>query len=201
MKTPWKLLAQLMSRRPSAKAQESSIGNHADPKAIESEVEHTSALLPKPTVAASPPAHDEDASVDPGPIASDKAKGNDDVAPPLKPPIDAEQAQTPVYHDGDHSGAEANSVLPKSTASTKSQSKPRNKRREHGKRANTHVAVQSAVAPKDHQSAQPSSSRDLFFHEVAILDEEVKMLRTQLAQKLHLQNVQLKQMLERFKVS
>ncbi|QFI69476.1 hypothetical protein EKH55_4602 [Sinorhizobium alkalisoli] len=41
----------------------------------------------------------------------------------------------------------------------------------------------------------------MFFHEVAILDEEIKMLRTQLAQKLHLQNVQLKKMLDRFDVS
>ncbi|ASY73451.1 hypothetical protein EFR01_60310 [Sinorhizobium fredii] len=41
----------------------------------------------------------------------------------------------------------------------------------------------------------------MFFHEVATLDEEIEMLRTQLAQKLHLQNVQLKKMLERFEVS
>ncbi|ASY66508.1 putative 21.7 KDA protein IN SYRB 5'REGION (ORF4) (plasmid) [Sinorhizobium sojae CCBAU 05684] len=63
------------------------------------------------------------------------------------------------------------------------------------------MAAQSGVAPKHHQSLQPSSSRDLFFHEVATLDEEIKMLRSQLAQKLHLQNVQLKKMLERFDVS
>jgi hypothetical protein len=36
---------------------------------------------------------------------------------------------------------------------------------------------------------------------VAGLDEEIKQLRIQLAQKLHLQNVQLKKMLERFDVS
>ncbi|APG88003.1 hypothetical protein SAMCCGM7_pC0805 (plasmid) [Sinorhizobium americanum CCGM7] len=41
----------------------------------------------------------------------------------------------------------------------------------------------------------------MFFHEVAIIDEEIQMLRTQLAQKLYLQNVQLKKMLERFGVS
>ncbi|AWI61463.1 hypothetical protein AB395_00006286 (plasmid) [Sinorhizobium fredii CCBAU 45436] len=41
----------------------------------------------------------------------------------------------------------------------------------------------------------------MFYHEVAALDEEIKMLRTQLAQKLHLQNVQLKKMLRRFEDS
>ncbi|ASY73177.1 putative 21.7 KDA PROTEIN IN SYRB 5'REGION (ORF4) (plasmid) [Sinorhizobium fredii CCBAU 25509] len=41
----------------------------------------------------------------------------------------------------------------------------------------------------------------MFFHEVATLDEEIKVLRTQLAEKLHLQNVQLKKMLERFDFS
>ncbi|QFI70613.1 hypothetical protein EKH55_5739 (plasmid) [Sinorhizobium alkalisoli] len=41
----------------------------------------------------------------------------------------------------------------------------------------------------------------MFFQEVGTLEEEIKMLRTQLARKLHLQNVQLKKMLERFDVS
>ncbi|MDK1387997.1 hypothetical protein QN224_21520 [Sinorhizobium sp. 8-89] len=201
MKSPWKFLAQFTSRRPSAKAQESSIGNDTDTKALESQVEHPSALPPSSTVAAGPPAHDEDVSVDQASVASDKAKGNDDVAQTLKPPIDAEEAQTTARHEADHSEAEANSLVPKNAASTESRSKPRIKRRESGKRANAHVAAQAAVAAKHHQNVQPASSRDVFFHEVATLDEEIKMLKTQLAQKLHLQNVQLKKMLERFDVS
>ncbi|WP_081160611.1 hypothetical protein [Ensifer aridi] len=200
MKT-WKFLAQLMSRRPSAEARESSIGNDTDSKALEREVDHTSALPPSSTVAASPPAHDEDVSVDQGSVVLDKAKGDGDVAQALKPPIDAEEAQTTARHQADHSGAEAHSLVPKSLANATSQSKPRVKRRERKKKADAHVAAQSAVGPKHHQSLQPSSSRDLFFHEVATLDEEIKMLRSQLAQKLHLQNVQLKKLLERFDVS
>lgn len=201
MKAPWKYFARLTSRRPSVNAQESSIGSDTDPKALGSEVEHTSARPPNSTVAASPPAHNEDVSVGQGSVASDKSKGDDDVTHASKPPIDAEEAQTPARHEADHTGAEANSLVPKSTASTKPQSKPRIKRRERGKRVNAHVATQSAVAPKHHQSVQPPTSRDLFFHELAILDDEIKTLRTKLAQKLHLQNVQLKKMLERFDVS
>jgi hypothetical protein len=201
MKTPWKFLAQLTSRRPSAKAQQSLSGNSADSETFESEAEDTPALRLSLRIAASPPAHDEEVSVDPGAMASDKAKGDDDVAQALKQAIDAEEAQATARHDVDHSGAEANSLVPKSAASTKSHGKPRVKRRELGKSANGESTAQRAVAPKPHQSLQPSSSRDLFFHEAATLDEEIKMLRIHLAQKLQLQNGQLKKMLERFDVS
>ncbi|PDT50838.1 MULTISPECIES: hypothetical protein [Sinorhizobium] len=201
MKTPWKFLAQLTSRRPSAKAQQSSIGNSADSKAFESEAEHTPALRLSLRVAASPPAHDEEVSVDHASMASDKAKGDDDVAQALKQAIDAEAAQTTARHQVDHSGAEANSLVPNSAASTKSHGKPRVKRRERGKNANGESTAQSAVAPKSHQSLQASSSRDLFFQQAATLDEEIKMLRIHLAHKLQLQNGQLKKMLERFDVS
>lgn len=97
--------------------------------------------------------------------------------------------------------AEANLLVPQSAARTKLESKQQTKRRDRGKRGNFNVAKQRAVAPKYHQSLPPSSSSDLFFDEVASLDEEIKILRIQLAQKLHLQNVQLKKMLERFEVS
>ena len=63
------------------------------------------------------------------------------------------------------------------------------------------MAAQTPVTATDHPSVQLPSSRDLFFDEVALLDAEIKMLRNQLAQKLRLQNVQLKKMLERFDVS
>ncbi|WP_033055905.1 hypothetical protein [Sinorhizobium meliloti] len=69
-------------------------------------------------------------------------------------------------------------------------------RRERRKRRNARVAGHSV-----HQSGQPSSSRNLSVREVAMLDEEIKILRTQLNQKLHLQNIQLKKMLERFEDS
>ncbi|MQV97667.1 hypothetical protein GHK46_09890 [Sinorhizobium medicae] len=204
MKAPWKFLAQLRSRRPSAKAQESSLGNDAGPKAHGGEVEHTSALPPSSTIAASPPAREDDVSIDQGSVAfghSDKTIGDDVVSQALEPPIDAEEAQTLGRYAADHLGAEANLLVQQSAARTKLESKQQTKRRDRGKRGNFNVAKQRAVAPKYHQSLPPSSSSDLFFDEVANLDEDIKMLRSQLAQKLHLQNVQLKKMLDRFEVS
>ncbi|MEJ7016005.1 hypothetical protein [Sinorhizobium meliloti] len=201
MKAPWKFLARLTSRRPAAKAQESSLGNETDPEAFDDQVKYTSALPLNSTAVASPPPHEQNVSVDQGWVASDKAKGDDDTGQALKPPIDAEEAQTTARHEANQSGAEANLLVPKSAASTKPQGKPRIKRRERGKRVNANVATQRAVAPKHHQSVPPSSARKLFFDELAILDEEIQVLRTQLVQRLHLQNIQLKKMLERFEAS
>lgn len=199
MKTPWKFLAQLTSRRPSTKAQESSIGRDTDPKAHESDEEHRPTLRLSLKVAASPPAHEDDVPVDQVSVASDQAQGEGDVAQALRSPIDAEESQATAGSEADTSGAEANSSVPRGAASTKAKSKPRSKHRR--KRANAKGAAQSAVAPRHDQSLQPSSSRDVFFHEATTLDEEIQMLRTELAQKLHLQNGQLKKMLERFDVS
>ncbi|RVH98080.1 hypothetical protein [Sinorhizobium meliloti] len=202
MKTPWKFLARLNLGRSSAKAQPSSSGNETGSKTLEIEVEHTSALPSSPTVAANPPVQDEDVSIDQGPIASDKAEGRNDVAQVLEPPAGADEAQASVRDEAGDSGTEASSLLEKSAPSAKSQSKPRIRRGERGKSANAaRVAAQSAAAPKRHDNLQARSSRELFLHELATLDEEIKALRIQLAQKLHLQNVQLKTMLERLGIT
>jgi hypothetical protein len=189
MKSPWKFIAQLTSRRASAKAQDSSTGNDTDPKALESEVEHASALLPSSKLV------DQESS------ASDKAKGGDSVAQVIRPPIDDAQAHAPARREADDTVGERPSLVRKNAASTKSQTKARIKRRERGEKANAQVAAQTPVTATDHPSVQLPSSRDLFFDEVTTLDAEIKMLRNQLAQKLRLQNVQLKKMLERFGVS
>jgi hypothetical protein len=59
------------------------------------------------------------------------------------------------------------------------------------------VSQSTAVADGD-QTAQSPSSGESFFDDVASLDEEIRQLRSQLAHKLHLQNVQLSKMLSRF---
>ena len=201
MKTPWKFLARLNLGRSSAKAQPRSAGNETGFKTLEIEVEHTSALPSSPAVADSPPAQEEDVWIDQGLIASDKQEGRNDVAQVLEPPTGTDEAQASVRDEAGGSSTEANSLVEKSAPSAKSQSKPRIRRRERGKSAKARVAAQSAGAPKRHDNLQGRSSRELFFHELATLDEEIKELRMQLAQKLHLQNVQLKTMLERFGIT
>ncbi|VTZ59875.1 hypothetical protein EMEDMD4_1280062 [Sinorhizobium medicae] len=123
------------------------------------------ALPPSSTIAASPPAREEDVSVDQGSVAfghADKTVGDDVVSQALKPPIDAEEAQTPARHEADHSGAEANSLVPQSAASTKLESKPRIKRRDRRKGANVNVATQRAVAPRMIKACHPRLSVTCF---------------------------------------
>lgn len=79
---------------------------------------------------------------------------------------------------------------------------PRNKRPERPKRARVRAATQSAVDINEDQSAQSLTFKEpSLFDEVAGLDEEIKQMKRLLAQKLYLQNLQLKKMLERFDVS
>lgn len=202
MKTPWKFLVQLTSRRRPAKAQESSIGQDTDPETIESEPEHRSALPSRSTEASGTPDHTEDVPVDQVSEASNKAQVDPDVAQALGlSVVDVEQPQTPARDEIHQSGAETDVLLPKGEAGTKSPGKPRLKRRDRVKQDHAHVLAQSAVVTNEIISAQTVPSGDPFFDEVASLDEEIKKLRSLLAQKLYLQNIQLKKMLERFNVS
>ncbi|PDT33981.1 MULTISPECIES: hypothetical protein [Sinorhizobium] len=198
MTTPWKFLVKLTSRRSSAKASDSSDGYDTDPEALERNVEHTSTLPTNSTQAVSQPGHAEDVSVDQVSAASDEAKVDDDIEEAEKPPLDFEEAQPAARLEADHSWDKTNSTAPTSTAGTKLPRKPATKGREGRKKAR---AAGQNTASKNDKSVKPPSSRDLFFHDVATLDEEIKMLRTQLARKLYLQNVQLKKMLERFETS
>ena len=165
MKSPWKFLAQLTSRRRPAETRESSIGHDADTAAGESQAQQTPTLPLNPTEASGGSGHDENRSVEP--------------------------SATRTSHETEREVDAAREVLVPA----------RPKRKGRAKRTRTDMVAQStAVANKD-QNAQSSSSREAFFGEVAGLDEEIRQLRIQLAQKLHLQNVQLKKMLERFDVS
>lgn len=164
MKSPWKFLAQLTSRRRPAETRESSIEPDADTEAGESQAQQTSAVTLKPTEA-SGSEHAENRSAEP--VATTTSNE-------LERDVDAVRAVA---------------------------APARTKRPGRAKRTRTDIVAQSpAVANRD-QNALASSPREAFFDEVADLDEEIKQLRIQLAQKLHLQNVQLKKMLERFDVS
>ncbi|WP_037434640.1 hypothetical protein [Sinorhizobium fredii] len=202
MKSPWKFLVQLSSRRRPAKVQEDSVAHDADSEVLESQAEDTPALSSDtPTEASGTPDHDADVSVDQVSMLSDKPKSDPNLTQAISQPIEFQEAKTPAASETNHSGPEGKGLGPKSEKSKKPQGKPRMARRKRPKRARTQVVARSAVATNEAQSVQPSSSADTFFNEVAILDEEIKELRRLLAQKLNLQNVQLKRMLERFNVS
>ena len=186
MKSPWKFLAQLTSRRRPAEPRENSIERDADTAASESQAQQTPALPLNPTETFGRSGHGENQAVEPlATTTSNEAEREVNAAPAVSAPVDAD----------------AHALLPERETSKKPPRTPRTKKPGRAKRTRTDMVAQSpAVANRD-QSAQPPSSREAFFDEVAGLDEEIKQLRIQLAQKLHLQNVQLKKMLERFDVS
>jgi len=194
MKSPWKFLAQLTSRKRPAETRESSVGN--DTEASESGARQTSALPSNSTGASSSPDHDENATVElVAPTTSNETDGDLDLPQAVSPPVDDAGVQTPARHEVSQSGADAHVLGPESQTSKKSPRTPRTKR---AKRTRTDTVSESTAVAIGDQSAQSSSSREKFFDEVASLDEEIRLLRRQLAQKLHLQNVQLIKMLERF---
>jgi hypothetical protein len=72
-----------------------------------------------------------------------------------------------------------------------------------GKKGHLNAIEQSTGVAADEKpvSQTLASSANPFFDEAASLDEDIKQLEDQLAQKLRLQNAQLRRMLERFERS
>ncbi|OWV72337.1 hypothetical protein ATY76_05760 [Rhizobium sp. R339] len=178
MKTPWRFLADLTSRRRPAKPEENSTGRSADAEASESEAKSAPAV---PSDAAASGAH---VSGDRSPTISSETESVYDAGAASEPPVDAEEVQSPAPADRRPPHVEA----VKSGTGAKPQRKPPAKRQGSAKRTQADVVAKSPAA----------SSRDPFFDDVASLDEEIRALRSELAQKLHRQNAQLKKMLERF---
>ncbi|AJD43711.1 hypothetical protein C9413_07830 [Rhizobium sp. SEMIA 4085] len=195
MRSPWKFLAQLTSQRRPAETRESSIGREADTEASESEAQQSSALPLNPTEASHGSEHNENRSAQLMAITtSNETEREVDAARAVSVPVDVEEVRAPARHEVSQSSAEAQAVRLESETSKKSPP-PRTKR------PRTDMVAQSTAVANRDKSAQFSSSREAFFDEVAGLDEEIKQLRIQFAQKLHLQNIQLKKMLARFDVS
>ncbi|MBP2236136.1 hypothetical protein J2Z31_002650 [Sinorhizobium kostiense] len=202
MKSPWRFLVQLSSRRQPAKVQENSVTNDADPEGLENEAENKSALpSDNPTEASSAPDQDAHGPIDQVSMLSNKPTSDPNLTQAMSSPIDIQEAETPAPSEAQRSGRQRKASVSKSEKGKTPERKPRIERRERSKRARAQVVARSAVATNEAQGVQPSSSGDPFFNEAAILDEEIKELRLRLAQKLYLQNVQLKKMLERFDVS
>ncbi|WP_349438041.1 hypothetical protein [Pararhizobium sp. A13] len=199
MKSPWKFLAQFTSRIRAAKTQEGSIGNDADTEASESGTRQTSALSSDSTKASGRPGHDDNPPVDLTETTSSELAGSDlDTSQPVSPPVDGETIRTPAHHEVNRSGADAHALMPESQTSKESSQALRSKRPERTKTTRTDRVSQSTAVANGDQSAQSSTRGESFFEQAATLDGEIRQLRNQLAQKLLLQNIQLKKMLERF---
>ncbi|CDM62120.1 MULTISPECIES: hypothetical protein [Rhizobium] len=202
MKSPWKYLVGFRSRRPQPEAQESSIGDDPVSEPFDSEVEHPSALPSNSREALDKAEHEGDVPADQMATASNEPEGDLDVARAVLPSASVEERRTSNSDQADHSGVEAHAFVQGSKTRTQSPRIPRNKRPERPKRGRVRAAMHSAVDINEDQGAQSLTFKEpRFFDEVAGLDDEIKQMKRLLAQKLYLQNLQLKKMLERFDLS
>ncbi|THK36756.1 hypothetical protein EHS39_18365 [Ensifer sp. MPMI2T] len=195
MKTPWKFLVELASRRRPSAVDVNSTGHGAEPDALESEAEHTPARpFDNPTKAPSTADRDAGTPVNQSSLAVDKADDAADTAQPMDLPVG--EIETPALNAAHPSATEAADEAPQGKQSTEFLTTTRVERRERKRRPR--AGAKSVGFADKIQPVEPSRFGDPLFNEVVILDKEIQELRTLLAQKLHLQNRQLKRMLERF---
>ncbi|MQB34228.1 hypothetical protein DXT93_27435 [Agrobacterium rhizogenes] len=164
----------MTSRGRPAEAREASIERDAETTVIESEAEQTSVLPLDSTEAVDRPDHDNTPPVDLVATTRDEVR---------------------------QSSAEVHVLVRENGTSKKSPRTPQTKRQARVGKAPAHMDAASTVTTRQDQSAQSPSPLKTFFDEAVSLDEEIKQLRSQLAQKLLLQNIQLKKMLQRFDAS
>ncbi len=202
MKSPWKLLSQLIPQRRSSAQRESSGGEEANTERSQSKANQLSGSTLGATDLFQRSAHGEDLPIEreTTPLANCGERGVDGT-PELAEDDDVKRLHTPAGRQPAWPTVRAR-PLETGTVSIKEPSRKSSRRKQkHNKRIRTDKFADSDDIACEAKRAQARSSRDNFFAELSSLDDAIKQLRIQLAQKLHLQNDQLKKMLARFDAS
>jgi hypothetical protein len=194
MKPPWKYLAQLMSRQRPPETPEPTNAAGAR-KTVEIELRPATAiLLPFPSKAHDPePQHKIPDNAILAPAAID---AEIDTAAPVLVPVDIEaEAFEPEGKEplGSAMQMPAADVVIQAQKVQQAQRKP--------SRSNRADPIGQVQIPDRAPEMQETSSVNSFFDELTDVDGEIKRLRDLLADKLRIQNAQLKEMLERFERS
>uniref|UniRef100_UPI00310178BE hypothetical protein n=1 Tax=Neorhizobium sp. EC2-8 TaxID=3129230 RepID=UPI00310178BE len=199
MKSPWKFLSRFRSSRQTAEIRDNSVEDESDIEPSESGLRQISAPSSSSTEQSRHPEQNEDPVVDlVATTASDEIDSEPDVTQPIAPLIDGEEVRTPARHEIDPSGADAHALAPETETDKKSPRTPRAKPPGRAKRTRADVVSESTIVANSDETARAKSPRESFFDDVTSVDEEIRQLRSQLAQKLRLQNAQLAEMLARF---
>lgn len=177
MKSPWKYLAELAS-----------LGRAAKQPEAPRETEASTLTGPMDLIRAAEDRED-DVSRPAAEAMSVRSSTFDNLPPNIAGvPLNRE----PATSSADPPGLDDHRTLPSQPASAKPQ------RRTRKTSAKNVVQANSAEYGEVNSSVAPSAT---FYEEVAASDEELKRMRRQLADKLRLQNKQLKKLLERFDAS
>lgn len=184
MASPWKLLARLVSPRRQQRQEHGSTDDvKPDVLAIARPIE---TAADNGLDAAGRPVDEKPVPRDQPDAMSIGSEGSEEVASQLRSTANIEGAGSvpvadPALPDGAHTAAHD---APMSLATGEGATRKRSRR---GKKAETIEVV-----------PQPSPGVPTVSDDAISLDEEIRLLRDQLARKLQLQNVQLKRMLDRF---
>jgi hypothetical protein len=184
MRTPWRFVADLVSRKPKPDSHDESPA--VTPKTIALEYrpsleeEHPDI---EPAVPDRSAESDSEAQVDGGPLEPDAGSSETETAAPVAAEVPADLA--PLQ-------AEEKSPAPTPTEAAETLVK-----RPPARRKNINPAVEPVVSVAQTDEVAPAGPKS-FADEMANLDAEVAALRRQLAKKLIEQNAQLRKMLARF---
>lgn len=201
MKTPWKFLVDLASRRASAKPRQGEIWQAPKIETVEGEPERPAALPVISTDGSEAAGRNQHSPIAQVPEVSTSADNGLDITPPFGGQVAAESAGMPGHNVVPPSQSRAKGAVQKKANGPKEQSRRPVERRQRTKANADKRAAPGAVAKHEQQGQHPSSFEHPSGTDVESLDAEIKRLRSLLAQKIRLQNMQLKKMLERFGVS
>ncbi|TCR80821.1 hypothetical protein [Rhizobium sp. BK376] len=197
MKSPWKFLAELASRRrrPEHEATSDVAGGDGQTEAVKDQPQ---LLIAPGSPEAGSEFHEEEAvSPDHAVPASGSLAPVDDGAVPPAEPVAAQEVLPETVDRPSQPQGEAQPVqsIPANDSAPTVSGTKRVTAKEKGR---TRTAAGGQKAKGDNDATQASPRENSFFGEATRLDQEISDLREQLARKLRLQNSQLKKMLERF---
>ena len=202
MKPPWKFLAQLMSRqRPSEPTGQASEQDN-DRKPVEIELQPSSDALPVAT-AATPDGEQARESQSPNPVEAPATDASEvDASVPASSTADGKEHSAEAIDAREQVATGVTGLAPANEPVEPTSIPPERPSKVAPKASVSRTAKRPAAADKEPAPQSPSVvSANPLFDEAANLDDDIKQLRDQLAQKLRLQNAQLRKMLERFERS
>jgi len=200
MKPPWKFLAQLMSRQRPSETPAQTRERGSDRKPVEIELKPPATpLLAAPEVA---PGEQDHESPSPDPVKALAATASEvDALAPASPAADGKGQGTGAIDEREQAVTDVTGLAP-AKGPTEPSSMPQETSPKVARKARVHRTAKRPLAVgKEPAPQSPLVPANPLFDEAASLDEDIKQLKDQLAQKLRLQNAQLRKMLERFERS
>lgn len=196
MKPPWKFVAELMSRRRPSETSDQPIEPVGDRKLIPLEAPPAPPLLSVPPEEDSKPDHAAIAAATASGEARTKHQADVDAAAPAALPTAAGDATAAAADEPQPADASVRAPEREDGPSLTLAGTPQGRLPKAAKK-NRAVTIPAHPTHSD-QAAQHAPAGDPPVGDAASLDEDIKQLRDQLADKLRLQNAQLRKMLARF---